>query len=119
MLVIRTKTEKMYYFDCDDTLVMWGKISPNTVEVKLDNTFTEYLVPHKKHIELLKSRKEKGDTIVVWSAGGYDWAEAVVKALEIEEFVDIVMSKPFYVIDDLPVNEMHRRIYLEFEDETT
>jgi len=43
----------------------------------------------------------RGHAIVVWSGGGADWAEAVVKALKLEEFVDVVTAKPTYYIDDI------------------
>lgn len=50
---------------------------------------------------------------MVWSAGGGDWAEAVVKALGIEEMVDIVMSKPSWYYDDKPCEDwMGKQIYL-------
>lgn len=123
MIVLKNPTEKSIFFDCDDTLVMWGQTqSPNSIKVELnckdkDDSLSEFLVPHKKHIDLLKLRKEKGDKIFVWSAAGWDWALSVVKALGIEEHVDYVLSKPFYVVDDLPTQFMHRRIYYEFKNE--
>lgn len=43
--------------------------------------------------------------MVVWSAGGWDWAEAVVKTLKLENFVDLVISKPTWTYDDLQPSE--------------
>jgi hypothetical protein len=40
--------------------------------------------------------------ICVWSQGGHDWCQAVVKALGLEEKVSLVMTKPKWMIDDLP-----------------
>ena len=45
--------------------------------------------------------RSRDHTIVVWSAGGYKWAEAAVKALGLTKFVDVVMCKPSWIYDDL------------------
>ena len=132
MVVI--ENEKCIFFDCDDTLIMWesqyvkedddGNL--NTVNIASPfyspsmyaTTAPIYeLVPHKKHIQSLKDCKQKNkNTVVVWSAGGWQWAEAVVKALGIEEFVDAVMEKPTMYVDDLPCKEfMGTRVYKEFK----
>lgn len=90
------------YFDVDDTLVLWGEKN-NDITIKLDTEdgFIEHLKIHKKHVKKLKELKKKGKTIVVWSQGGWDWASTVVKALKIEDYVDLVISKPNEVYDDL------------------
>lgn len=68
---------------------------------------------HEPHIKLLMNHKARGKTIIVWSQGGYQWAEAVVKALGLTEHVDFIMSKPRAYVDDLPVQEwMKDRIYI-------
>ena len=65
------------------------------------------------HVDLLKKHKARGKSIVVWSAGGYEWALAVVKALELETFVNLVMAKPTAYVDDLPCQEfMNNRVYV-------
>lgn len=130
------ENENCLFVDCDDTLVMWG----NSCQKQDDNGNWNYIripdpyfspspymirdshvtvVPHTKHIEYLKDSKTKNkNTIIVWSAGGWQWAEAVVKALGIEEYVDAVMSKPYAYIDDLPCKEfMGQRIYKDFKNE--
>ena len=53
-----------------------------------------------QHIEELIRQKKSGTRIVVWSASGVQWAEAVVKSLGIEKYVDAVLSKPTRVYDD-------------------
>ncbi len=65
----------------------------------------QMILPHRYHIEQLIKHKMRGHTIIVWSAGGYDWAAAVIKALKLETHVDLVISKPIWVYDDLPPNE--------------
>lgn len=122
MIVIPCK--QTTFFDVDDTLVMWNA-TPEQLEqrgvdfecpgslVDIDNDGNESfapawktrLLPHRYHIEQLKKHKMRGHTIVVWSAGGWDWAAAVIKALGLESFVDLVISKPTWAYDDLQPNE--------------
>jgi len=95
-----------------------GILTPETppsemVEV---GTWTELVKPHKKHVEQLKLHKMRGHTIIVWSAGGWEWAEVVVRALKLEKFVDLVIEKPTWVYDDLPVVEfMPKNIWMKDE----
>lgn len=132
------------FFDVDDTLVKWDRAQYSDIdklhavaitcptsrqskiieqetgeEAKLENakgTWTEYLIPHRKHIEQLKLHKLRGHTIIVWSAGGWEWAEAVVRALKLEQYVDLVIEKPMWYYDDLTANEfMGKRIYCKDE----
>jgi hydroxymethylpyrimidine pyrophosphatase-like HAD family hydrolase len=91
------------YFDVDDTLVMWE--IPNGFEEELVTIhcrdYVELLAPNKHNIKLLQKLASRGHSIVVWSGGGADWAEAVVKALELEDYVEVVSGKPQYYIDDI------------------
>lgn len=113
--------ENIAAFDVDDTLVMWD----NNFDVPLENKVSitdpydgsvNYLKPHRKHINLLKKYKGRGMMVVVWSAAGYKWAESVVKALGIEEYVDYILTKPTKLIDDLTPNEVFgTRLYLKDE----
>lgn len=115
MIVI--DNEQVVMYDCDDTLVMWfsGCDPSEKIEIICPYGGTEtWLKPHKRHIELLKQHKARGNTIVVWSAAGYKWAEAVVKALELDVYVDFIMTKPNKYVDDLTADEiLGTRIYLE------
>ena len=111
------KSNEIVFFDVDDTLVVWGDTNPeekipitvnhfdNEDDGPINLGFTEYLVPHKVHIEQLKKHKANGATIVVWSQGGWRWSQAVVNALGLAEFVDLAMSKPTWAYDDLPAHE--------------
>lgn len=98
------------FFDCDDTLVMW---SPSDVEVSLANAdmkkvtfvcngFEEEAYPNDYNVNLLIKLRKRGHNIVVWSSAGSDWAEAVVKGLSIESYVDVVCNKPMMYVDDKP-----------------
>lgn len=121
--------EQIVCFDCDDTLVLWPENHPNhfpnasfaqpspgsiPITDPYDNS-VNYLIPHTKHISLLKKYKGRGNYIRVWSAAGVKWAEAVVKALAIEDYVDSVETKPLKLIDDLPVDRIFEtRLYLKY-----
>lgn len=96
------------YFDVDDTLVMWeipDGFEEDLVTVKC-REYAELLAPNKYNIKHLKKLASRGHAIIVWSAGGADWAESVVKALDLEDFVHVVTSKPHYMIDDMPSIEL-------------
>lgn len=106
------------WFDVDDTLIMWKSsekakekygieitcpeslIMNEDGELVAGGSWTVKVVPHRSHIEQLKLHKSRGHLIVVWSAGGWDWANAAVKALGLEKYVDVVMSKPTWTYDD-------------------
>lgn len=117
MIVVPCK--QTTYFDVDDTLIMWSATqqeldargveitSPESVvffdgedEPRSVGKFTQKVLPHRVHIEQMIKHKLRGHTIVVWSAGGWDWAEAAVRALGLEKYVDLVISKPTWTYDD-------------------
>jgi hypothetical protein len=110
------KNEMNVYFDCDDTLVMWGETKQREKCIIITDPYDgaqHYLLPHAGHIKVLKDRKARGATIHVWSASGYMWAEAVVRALKLEKYVDFVLSKPVMYVDDLQAHEiLGERLYL-------
>lgn len=111
------ENEMIVAFDVDDTLVMWhSKVDPiNKIQIINPYGGSEtWLKPHKRHIELLKEYKGRGMTIIVWSAAGYKWAESVVNSLGIQDYVDLIMTKPGKLVDDLSVQEIFTtRIYLK------
>lgn len=114
------ETELVVSFDVDDTLVLHDPVrTDNKTLIKIkdpymsDNSSVKVYV-HQAHVDLLKQFKHRGYTVIVWSAGGSKWANEVIKALKIEEYVDIVITKPVKLFDDLPLNEaLGQRIYLE------
>lgn len=124
------KCNQPTYFDVDDTLVMWRRGKPGDPDVVAvtcppgrhkraaedmgweveemefsTGEWTEYLVPHKGNIEAMKRHKARGHTIIVWSAGGWEWAHAAVVALGLQQYVDLILEKPRWAYDDLPPNE--------------
>jgi hypothetical protein len=114
MMTIRS--EQVVMWDCDETLVMhYEEDKILDIVCPYDGKFIAVAI-HQKHVQLLKDHKARGFYNVVWSAHGFAWAEAVVKALELEPYVDICMSKSCKFIDDLPANEvLVNRVYLTYK----
>ena len=118
MIIIKGPTA---YCDVDDTLVSWKtypKRGKNSVEFidPYDNSALYLNVIHE-HVEALKLHKLRGHNVVVWSAGGGEWAEVVVKKLQLESYVDLCIDKPHWFYDDLPASqfmpEISRKYYLK------
>ena len=114
------KNERTIFVDVDDTLVMHEKHPGNT---NLDLVFIPDNINLRTEIKvwcnnsMIRQVKEeflRGSHIVVWSKGGYQWAEQVLKALDLCNYVHIVMTKPFAYFDDKPAYEwMSERVFLE------
>ena len=108
------------YFDTDDTLVCW-EMHNNPNAIPFICYGKEYkLVPHTEHIKMLKKFKADGFQIVVWSAGGREWVEEVVNKLFLNDYVDVMLSKPSFYVDDVEVRHfMHKtkRLYIPYENE--
>lgn len=112
--------EPIVYIDVDDTLVSWAHgFFWHEGALEFEDPYdgaTLYLDVIKEHVDAIKSHKLRGHTVVVWSAGGADWAEEVVKRLHLEKHVDAVLAKPNWFYDDLPANrileEIHRKHYI-------
>lgn len=95
--------ENPVFFDVDDTICLWYNNKKNPTKDLLCPYYgtLESFVPHEAHIQAIKDHKAKGDTVIVWSQGGSEWAKAAVDALELHDYVDIIMSKPGKYYDDL------------------
>jgi len=107
------------YWDVDSTLVFAWSDLDDTLKAKLTTVYinSECFYVHDQHIQKIKEFKARGHNVIVWSAGGSDWAEAVVNAIGIQAFVDVVLSKPDWYFDDLPVEEwIGRRCYVKLND---
>lgn len=116
------KSNNISCFDVDNTLVMWDK---NYRLNSADNSKVGLyyggevvqLKKNKSHMLLLKQFKLRGDTIIVWSQNGYEWAEQVIAALKLENYVDFVMSKPLRHVDDKKEKEYIVGNYVYLEEE--
>ena len=105
---------RVAYFDVDDTLVEWEEFGAGPkVSIEINGMISEKAVIDE-HINELILQKKSGTSIIVWSAGGVKWAEAVVKALELEEYVDAILTKPDRIYDDKDSSEwMPKRRYFK------
>jgi hypothetical protein len=117
--------DKTVYVDCDDTIVFWSPTeeqrkdngtvaitcpgsmtyNENGEEIGYIGEWTEHLVPNWPQINALRNFKIRGFTIVLWTQSGFLWAEALAKALKIEQLIDVCLTKPTYIFDDLPASE--------------
>lgn len=104
------KSDHVVCVDVDDTLVSWSP-SPHhnmnpphedcgQIDIEFNGLERSYWT-FPFNIESIKSHRHKGHRIVVWSGSGYAWAEAVVRALDLVQYVDVVMSKPRWLLDDM------------------
>lgn len=124
------ESDMTLFVDVDNTLVSvrtkeevpldWQERGPlpNTFWLKISDE--EYWVVYQKHIDFLKKSKLREHVVFVWSAGGHEWAKRVVDILYLNEWVDVVMSKPRWVVDDLPASVFipeANRIYKYKENE--
>lgn len=111
------KNEQVICIDVDDTLVLHKRVEAGDTVVSFKDPYdgtARQLVVHMPHAKILRDRKARGATIVVWSQSGWAWAEAIVAAMGLQACVDFVASKPIAYIDDKPVEQwMAERIYLE------
>lgn len=100
------RSDNNWMIDVDDTLIIWDEKHERTLKM-YEPLLGQYIhiAPNWNNIRLVKEKHIRGATIFVWSQGGYRWAEAVVKALGLEGYIEFVMSKPSGIIDDLPASE--------------
>ncbi len=108
-------SEKTVMIDVDDTLVMWDECTKREINFK-DPYSGELLTAwvNENNVRLLKEKARRGYTVIVWSLGGYAHAAAVVKALKLQKYVDVCMTKPSCYIDDMPVCAWFpARVYLK------
>lgn len=111
------RNERPIQVDVDETLVIhenplsYSRFVQVSDPHEVGKTIT--LGVNEPIIKVLKDEKKRGSFITVWSRSGYAWAAAVVTALELGEYVDIVMTKPISYIDDKPVEQwLTDRVYL-------
>lgn len=100
-LVVRS--ESPWGVDIDDTLLLW--------DVPKEGAMVTFTEPHtgdsitvpinENNIRLLKEKKSRGAFIILWSQGGWEYGNAVATALGIRQYVNLIMTKPIGLIDDL------------------
>ena len=110
------ESELVVFYDVDETLILhkMDEFSPYYMRVK--SPFIEgkliHLLRNEILVEQLKTHYSRGYKVIVWSAQGYKWCQAVIKELGLEQYVNLVMTKPVLYVDDLPVEKfMTNRYY--------
>lgn len=102
--MIEIPFENVAFFDVDNTLIMYDippERSNEAIEISIRHGLPAIrVIPHEVHCELVRHHRAWGNGVVVWSRSGVEWASAVVKALGLEPYVDLVIAKPFYYYDD-------------------
>lgn len=99
-------------FDVDQTLIDWES-GMNNITIT-HNGITRSGRVMQKHVERIKMHKFWGNAVIVWSKSGSSFAETVVKALELEEYVDVVCAKTSWYYDDKKCEDFmgeHRYLY--------
>lgn len=116
------ENENTIFFDVDETLILHsgsfaGKSEHKPVgnnvfiyDKRIDRTIIAQ--PYHPHIDILLQSKARGRFVVVWSASGHLWAEMVLKALGLQNHVDLVMTKPSVYLDDIDANKFMNRVYI-------
>src|ERR1051326_8851461 len=98
---VRIRGQKFYASDVDETLVIIDNIPEGIDESTLVKICINpnkpdawcWAMRHERHIDMMRKMAARGFTIVVWSAGGEEWANYVVELLGLEGLVDVTMSK--------------------------
>jgi predicted phosphatase len=103
-------------FDVDNTLIVHGP-NPNIPRIPVYDPESKKFVDmgiNLSMVKLLREEKYRGAFIIVWSRGGSEWAKNVVLALGLDNYVDLVITKPYVYFDDVPVEKwLESRIYLD------
>lgn len=111
------KNERIIPVDIDDTLVMHQKplSYPKQIVVE-DPHFPGKFIRlgiNEPMVKVLMDEKKRGAHIIAWSRSGYAWAETVLLALNLKNYVDDVYTKPLVYLDDKDVSEwLKDRVYI-------
>lgn len=117
------KSEQLICVDVDDSLLLWNspaRLSASKDAVDFSNPYTgmrHRVAVHMPHVLVVRQRLQRGATIVLWSASGWQWAEAAAIACNINGENLIIASKPSFYIDDKSAeNWMGKPMYMDPDD---
>lgn len=118
MKIIRN--ERVVPCDIDGTLVVHIKEKDNVCTLELVSVYDPLEGAHillRKNLPMIRILKEehaRGAYVVVWSRGGFEWASNVIEALELQDYVDLIISKPHIYLDDVEIKDwLKDRVYLD------
>lgn len=109
--------ENIRPFDVDGTLIVpydpnAGQFTAAFVFDPVDNKTIKVTI-NQAMTRMIREEYHRGGYVIVWSRSGKEWATNVVRALGLQEYVHLVMSKPTVYFDDLPVGEwLKDRVFL-------
>jgi len=88
------------YFDVDNTLVYSQAEYPDLTGPVLFINNRAWIV-EEQHVESIRDFAARGHVVVVWSAGGSEWAKLIVDALGLSDLVAACLTKPTWYFDDI------------------
>ena len=91
--------------DVEQTLIDWYFDPKTTSKKDLIEIGGMKCKPILECIHELKLCKARGFYVIVWSAAGAELASEVVWTLGLDKYVDVVMAKPKFMIDDKTPND--------------
>lgn len=114
------RNESVVFFDVDGTLILPDEEKyKNSPSVSVLDPIENKYIPMRKHepnIRLLVEENHRGSFVVVWSRGGHEWAESVVKALNLYGLVDLIITKPHAYFDDVKIEDwLKNRVFLDHD----
>jgi len=104
--MMTVKNENIRPFDVDGCLIVEAKDSRQIAHI-LDPVTKRFIKVgvNRAMVRLLKEEKKRGSYTIVWSRSGYEWANNVIQCLYLDDYVDLIMSKPIVYFDDTPVKK--------------
>lgn len=113
--VVMVDVDSTLCFDIADVSAEYAASEIPTPVICFGQTIEIY--PHWDQVQLVQKFRRRGYTVIVWSHSGADWAEAVCKALDMDDLVSLYLAKPKFYIDDLAASTwIGERVYREFEE---
>lgn len=91
------ENEKIVAIDVDGTLI--NPDEAGSLKIPYGSVIKSFS-PIMAHVELLKHYHGRGFYVIVWSHGGVKHALYTIKALKLERFVNLVLTKPMKHMDD-------------------
>ena len=108
---------KTVFVDVDETLILWKDdptdLRNSVIQVANGNLVVKF---HRRHIELVKQFFVIGWNVIIWSQGGSDHAECVIKACKLEDHIHGIMPKPDVILDDKPIEDQGIRRSFKVDD---
>lgn len=106
--------ESVVTFDVDETLILWSRSGKTDVEFICPHYGNiEAGHKHKEHVQRVKDHYKLGHFVIIWSAGGGEYARRATEALGLLEHSHLQISKPMQYYDDIDAHSfMGRRTFL-------